>query len=85
MGYIKGSTKLLLCQILQGKVKNRSLLTPHLLLSLISKVYHCTQLIQGADLMDVRNKKKTFSTFTLKEYIYICRVMIPIVHLVNKN
>ena len=51
MGYIKGSTKLLLCQVLQGKVRIGK--WGKYICSLFFKVYQCTQLITGADLQDV--------------------------------
>jgi hypothetical protein len=77
MGYIKGSTKLLLCQILQGKVRNRNWIRHNSLF----KVYHCTQLILGSALIDVRDKNLSFNMLFLFKF----RAMIHIVHLVNKN
>lgn len=57
MGYIKGSTKLLLCQVLQGKVRMARNKLGKCLIYILFKVYQCTQLITGAGLQHVRNYK----------------------------
>ncbi len=46
------------------------------------KVYQCTSLIQGAGLQDVRKSNNLFIYILFNDY---CRVMILIVHLVEKN
>lgn len=63
MGYIKGSTKLLLCQILQGKVSDDNREDYNRLT--LFQVYHCKAMILGSDLIDVNNTNHISSCSTI--------------------
>ena len=62
MGYISGSTKLLLCQVLQGKVRIK-LTREEYIVRYLLKVYQCTKLITGAGLQGVRRFDSCFIYF----------------------
>lgn len=86
MGYIKGSSKLLLCQVLQGKVSwidSTMILNLCVFLLIRIQVYQCTQLIQGADLQDV--SWVSWIYFQCDKKSSFLRVSIHIVRRVKKK